>query len=674
MTTTWLGADPQLAGERGEGYSIPKGSLDIWKAARDASAATRCEVCGFGDSLMFGDGASPHYSFVKRLRERSTGAGFVDGGNGWAGYYWLDQTTGYERFGSEPAQIAAITGFGGGNPLYALPGPTSVAAGDSVTFNCVGDHARLWWMRFTQGGQFSYQVNAQAPVTVAADAVSSPPRPVANIAGNISSPDMIMLGPADGMTSGTNTITVVNIGGVPAVVPTLSMTGTAQTGAGNVPVGTYYYKATMVTGGGAGETTPSAAIGPVTVSGSAQAVNVSLSGTGWQGSYRLYRATSSGGPYGLVGAIQTVGSDNANFPGLTDNTATPGAAPPSSNTAGLNPKYLQVSVGLDQLKSAGIVWHNHGLEGEQTVGMGDVLDHGNNAFTVAALGLQWGTGTPAGGVLNGVPVGTASELLTTPDVLGKDSPIARTAARKIKLCIIAFGTNDIERADLADATTAPTAIDGGVGIGSGLAAATYYYKYSRVTPEQVSNAPLSSASAGTAITAGHQAIVSLPSAGQGAGVGAVAWNIYRATSSGGTYGFVGQAFGSAAKFIDNVATPGGAPTTDGTRPYPSVDTSITENALALGIRLARNAGADPLVLLPQINSFPGSRVNGATVKRAMQTVAETMSCAWVDLDVPLGPSYQRSALGYWAGQPDPHLPKPAYVAQGDFIWDKVLSK
>lgn len=652
------------AGVVGKGFRIPAGSLDIWRAARAASGATRCEVVGFGDSLTYGQGPTAGlYSWLQRLRERSVAAGFTDGGRGFNAQGAEGFDTPLINYGSEVNPVSSRTGFAAADG-YGLAGAlVSNTAADTVTYRVIGTHARLWWSRFNQGGRFSYAVNGGAAVTVNSGFLEAPP--TSPVTYGLWSPDYIYLTASDGMTSGTNVIVVTNLGGNPVTAPVLSTTGSTQIGAGNVPVGTHYYVATAVNG--AQETLKSNVLTVVTT-GSPQSVNVSLNGGGWTGNFNLYRSdSSSAGPFGLVGTLTGVQSF-VNYPSFTDNTASPGAQnPPTVSTyTGLNPTYLTVHSAIEALNAAGIVWHNIGLPGADSYSFFDTADAVNNATALAHLGLQWGTGS------NGIAVGTSPELLPHASDSGADLPLVRATCRKPSLVIVAFGTNDIQHSDGGGGVAAPTGVDGGVGIGSGLGAGTYYYKVARVSLRVGATGPVSTASAGVAITAGHQALVTMPFVGSGNNVLPV-WDVYRATTSGGTYGFVGQVIGTQAVFVDNVTTTAGPLNSSGLTEPPQIDTSRTMESMGLAVQLARNAGADVLFVLPTVVDMTNSRLLAAAFKAAIVSIAEAFSVPWVDWDVAMGPTPLRTGLLYGAVDGNPHELIAAKQAQGDFLWDKVLS-
>lgn len=642
----------------GKGFCVPAGSLDTALTDLALHGSKLVEWVGFGDSLMNGqvNGGNVYSWWANRVRERLvTGLGITDGGRG---YNWTGAaTSGIDNFGTEPTPVSAVTGFAA-NDLFGIAGMAiSATANDAITFKAVGTRCRLWWSRFSQGGRFSYTVNGGAAVTVNSGYNDAPQIPAAS--GQSWSPDnSVLLTSADGLTSGTNTIVVTNLGGALTTAPVMTAVNNAT---GTLPAATYYYVATTVTSNG--ETTPGNAMSRVT---SANQGNNTVFAIGQGGlTVRIYRSTTgAAGSYQLIGS--TTGNSNGVW-GFTDNgSATPGAAPPTVDTSGLDNLNKTVHVTVEPINATGLVLHNQGVSGTDTYTLFDVNAQDNNIPALALMGLQWGTGA------NGLAQYLPSEQLPSANNSGTDTPLVRSKARKPSLVVFAFGTNDIQHADnsLVTAPNAPSATDGGVGVGSGLAAATYYYKVARVVPNQFGGyGPISAASSGTAVTAGHQALVTMPSPGNSPG--AAIWAVFRSTSSGGTYAYVGESVGHGSVFIDNITTPGAAYGATGLV-QPTVDTSRTENALALGIRMARNAGADVLVVLPSIESLQNSRHIGAIYKAAILRVAQSYSCAWVDWDIALGPQAARGAAGYGGGSANPHLTKAAYQAQGDFLVDNIL--
>lgn len=184
------------------GVIIPEGSLDVWKAARNASASTRTEVVIFGDSTTFGStGGSPFfYSWVQKLRANSIAAGYPDGGRGIAG---LGDTAGM----SGPENIPIIQSTSGGtwtsagdsNDMLLSETPTTSTNGATIVFQGYGTKARLHYTKIGTGGTFTYAINGGSATTVNT-----------NFAGFSGATIYLDLGGTD---STLHTVTVVNTSG-----------------------------------------------------------------------------------------------------------------------------------------------------------------------------------------------------------------------------------------------------------------------------------------------------------------------------------------------------------------------------------------------------------------------------------------------------------------------------
>lgn len=86
-------------------------------------------------------------------------------------------------------------------------------------------------------------------------------------------------------------------------------------------------------------------------------------------------------------------------------------------------------------------------------------------------------------------------------------------------------------------------------------------------------------------------------------------------------------------------------------------------SIAAFCRIARGVGASPLVLSGQLPGNATFRSYGGLITSAIRDSAITHDAAWLDLTVPLGIA--------WGS--NPHLSIAQYRAQGDYIWDQVLS-
>lgn len=146
---------------RSAGLYLPPGSLDRWRAARDLSGSTRCEVAIFGDSTSAG---APD-SWVPWLRKRSTLAGFVDGGRG------MTPATDNANLSSPDDYLTSVVS----NTGWTTPGSgmmggncwTSATVGAAITLRSRGTRFKVWSLR-AQGPDISYTVSVDggAPVTV----------------------------------------------------------------------------------------------------------------------------------------------------------------------------------------------------------------------------------------------------------------------------------------------------------------------------------------------------------------------------------------------------------------------------------------------------------------------------------------------------------------------------
>lgn len=154
---------------------VPGGALDRWFTYRATKAAVRGDVVGIGDSTMYG--SEGLYSFLTRLRARSTQAGMADGGKG--------MFAGGEGPGGGPITYDApeISGwvsqtFGGGFPDQAdnTDGQyfydTGATAGNTLVLQFRSTGVRLWYANRQITGDFTYSIDGGATVTVQAYAAS----------------------------------------------------------------------------------------------------------------------------------------------------------------------------------------------------------------------------------------------------------------------------------------------------------------------------------------------------------------------------------------------------------------------------------------------------------------------------------------------------------------------
>lgn len=111
--------------------------------------------------------------------------------------------------------------------------------------------------------------------------------------------------------------------------------------------------------------------------------------------------------------------------------------------------------------------------------------------------------------------------------------------------------------------------------------------------------------------------------------------------------------------------------------YASGQTAITAAAatlrdnIAVFVRMARSAGADPLIVIPHYNIAQGNHNYAGEFFAASQSTAAAMSVPWVDFNEALGPASGWDAKGV---AQTVHTSQAAYNLEADFLWDNVLSK
>jgi hypothetical protein len=94
-------------------------------------------------------------------------------------------------------------------------------------------------------------------------------------------------------------------------------------------------------------------------------------------------------------------------------------------------------------------------------------------------------------------------------------------------------------------------------------------------------------------------------------------------------------------------------------------------AIHLFCRMAQAAGADPLVISGEFLMNANAYTLGGRMSRAVRETALACGAAWCDFMMPaLG---KPNAITGLASTNNPHLNKPGYVAQADFLWNNVLS-
>lgn len=98
--------------------------------------------------------------------------------------------------------------------------------------------------------------------------------------------------------------------------------------------------------------------------------------------------------------------------------------------------------------------------------------------------------------------------------------------------------------------------------------------------------------------------------------------------------------------------------------------------LALACAAGQAAGAEVLLVSPPYAAAvsPSARQYGGRFRTAAQEVAQAHGAAWCDFAVPLGPVAGWNAANYGYGAfGSPHLGKPGYDAEAQFLWDNILS-
>lgn len=408
------------AGGSGRGYSVPAGSLDTWKAARDNAAAELVEIAVFGDSTTYGscfDAPGTHgvYSWTQKLRALLADAGLPDGGRGVVS---INDNADINPDGYNG--IFANTGFAGGSnqgPLLTDT-PQSATNGNVITFKGKGTAIRLLYgIQGTSGG-FSYAVDGGAAVNV------EPVAPVSGFGG-----DALIV---SGLTEGDHTVAVTNLGGKLLDGPPIQLD--QGNGAGSIPAGTYYWRATIVTG--SGETLPGPAFGPITMDGSHGRYFFMGDMSGYS-QIKLYRSTNSTTGFKLVNTSTAVFNMQ-----ILEGSATSTTDAPTVSTAGRDTAKKFVSVTAQFLRATGIVVNKYGVSGITT----------GTYFAPT-------TGVPGGSWQSQLALGQVPDLVSAESVSIPYSWAQPEGAHpkypRVRLAICALGINDQQScANLTDAKAA----------------------------------------------------------------------------------------------------------------------------------------------------------------------------------------------------------------------------
>lgn len=350
---------PAVGGAWGE---IPVGSLDRAIAAIRSASTQRVEWVAFGDSTFAGQTlTAPEYSPLTRLRELLTAAGVPDGGHG-----TVNGALDTPHVSGEPSDAGQVanTGFNSaGSASFSMHGETLIsnAGGDQETLTVYGRHLRLYYVAFTLGGRFSYQVDGGAEITVDPAYPASGFTRWARIA-------------IDTGTDGRHTIVIRNKGGRPVGVPTISAGSSAAGTGATLPAGSYEYAAAFKTSDGKVGALGSSITRTVTAG---QSVNVIFPGqapaagstAGMGANTNVYRRVAgSGATFKLIGTVATNGNGQYN---LQDTGIADGADYAASAAPVLEPQYAFVNVVGDCVRATGLVMHNLAVRGTQSSALTD---------------------------------------------------------------------------------------------------------------------------------------------------------------------------------------------------------------------------------------------------------------------------------------------------------------
>ncbi len=387
------------------GVTIPAGSLDVWKAARNASATESAEIVCIGDSTTSCESTGTG-GWVVKLRALSIAAGYTDGGRGTAPVLYDTAAMSGENL----AMLVSNTGFGEPDSFDPFQSGLSTTIGNVITVQGKGTAFRLTYGKRTTSGRFSYAVDGGAAVTVDAEPPSG------------TSADVLAV---TGLAEGTHQVVITNLGGGPVLPVPISSIG--NTGAGQ-PTGfasgtTVYYVSTVVTP--SGETVASAvvsitvAVGVATTSGTwFHPVTSTLT------SFRLYRSTTgAAGSFGLIYTVAKSASSATSW--SDDNTVAAGVAPPSTSTAGNNTARNRTAVATEFFRSAaGLVFQQNGGSGATFENFFSLAINSAEYRTQLLMGLRPGITGSANGTGWGMPEGS------------------HPTNRKIRLAICVLGVNN----------------------------------------------------------------------------------------------------------------------------------------------------------------------------------------------------------------------------------------
>jgi lysophospholipase L1-like esterase len=422
-------------GETGRGYSIPAGSLNTWKAARNAHATTQTDVTCTGDSTTEGVPASGNNTggWVAKLRALSIAAGYTDGGRGQIDGAFDTATASGESF----AGYVSKTGWASAAP-NSTPGPypfcaNTVADVLTLQYKAPNNAMRIRLSSNTSTGRLTVKVNGSTVGTI-------DPWVAQNVSGSLGTYGQIVKR-FTGLTAGGagQTVTIENTGGAPIPNPFQFRTaGSATTGGAVVP-GTYTYAATFVDA--AGLETALSPVASITVPAgtSTNTVTTAMDATGGNvppglTKARLYRANGSGItlPSSFQMVLETTTTGGGQIIQIDVGNA-PGAAPPNatqnpfSNPATTGPKAAGILVDFyDSTK--GITYHRAGYSGQKYF---TLYSPSGSTYATCQYDMQTHLGLVPGLASAAVGMDWSSPADSSAD------------ARKVSLAMCAFGINDM---------------------------------------------------------------------------------------------------------------------------------------------------------------------------------------------------------------------------------------
>lgn len=422
------GAVVTSAGIRKRGYSIPKGSLDVWDAARAASATAHRDVVLFGDSTT--EGVPPSGSntggWVAKLRALSIAAGVTDGGRGIIGGTSDDASFSGESL----AGFVSRTGWAA-SAQFSAPGPlpfNSTAVGNVLTLQYKTPSNALRIRSTSNSGVGRLTVKDGVGATIG----TFDPYVFGQTYGEKTK---VFTGLAAGGSG--QTVTITNTGGAPIITPSAFRTGSNTTTGGALTPGGYTWVMTAVDGSG-GETNSSNAISATIPAGTSTnqystAIDTTQTGvTKWN----LYRAAGTGvtarTSFFFVKQVTSSGSGGQVV--LNDLGETPTAQnPPAANGAGVSdpanggPAGACITVEFfDSTK--GITYHRAGYTNQRYPLL---FSPSNSTVALAAYDTQTHLGLTPGLGANGLD--------------WSSPPAAAPDARTVALAACAFGINDLNQ-------------------------------------------------------------------------------------------------------------------------------------------------------------------------------------------------------------------------------------